>query len=522
MAKKLIQLNFFENSSCGNASCMGQWKNPKDQAKLKDRLEYYVNLAKLAEKGKITSVFFTDAYGHHEVYENSVSATLMGGGHVGLLDPTVIVGAMAMATKSVGFTVTGSSTYLNPYMMARTWASLDHITDGRVGWNIVTSFSDSSAQAIEFDMIIPHDERYERAHEYMDVLYKYSLDSLCEGSWEDGAQVFDAEKEMAYDPKKIRRVEHEGKFYKMKAYFQTHPSPQRTPVLFQAGALKAGMSFAGKHAEALFVSGPTPEIVKKQVTTVRQEAYKNDRDGSKIKFFLGILPIIGRTMVEAQAKYEEAKKNVHAIGGIARFSGFANLGLSQYPIDEPFQFKGEQSEASIHGIINTVKTMTGSNKDDEPWTPRRLGRLFSLGGTAPSPVGTPAMVADVMEMWMREADIDGFNLQQLISPGSYEDIVELLVPELQRRGIYRKEYPVPGGTMRENILGAEGQTYVLADHPASRFRWDKREEKAVSAWDARRPGLETAPAKVSKKRKADAVPERGEVITRAYAKALYS
>lgn len=216
---------------------------------------------------------------------------------------------------------------------------------------------------------------------------------------------------MAYDPKKIRKVEHQGKFFKMSAYHQTHPSPQRTPVLFQAGASTAGMAFAGKHAEALFVSGPTPEIVKKQVTTVRQEAFKQGRDGAKIKFFIGILPFIGRTLEEAQAKYEEAKKNVHSIGGMSRFSGFTNVDLSQYPPDEPFQFKGEQSEASIHGIIDTVKKIT-QESDDEPWTPRRLGILMALGGTAPMPIGTPAMVADVFEKWMNEADVDGFNLQR--------------------------------------------------------------------------------------------------------------
>lgn len=219
---------------------------------------------------------------------------------------------------------------------------------------------------------------------------------------------------MAYDPKKVHRVTHKGKFYQIDAYQATHPSPQRTPVLFQAGASSAGMQFAGKHAEALFVAGPTPAVVKKQVQTVRENANAQGRDGSKIKFFVGILPVLGRTVEEAQAKYDQALKDAHAVGGMARFSGFTNLDLSKYPPDEPFAFKGKQSEASIHGTIKTIQAKTGLN-DDEPWTPRRLGAMMSFGGTGSTPVGTPEMVADVFEMWMNEADIDGFNVMREFS-----------------------------------------------------------------------------------------------------------
>jgi Luciferase-like monooxygenase len=295
----------------------------------------------------------------------------------------------------------------------------------------------------------------------------------------------------------------------MDAYHATHPSPQRTPVIFQAGASKAGMAFAGKHAEALFVAGPNPTVVKKQVQTVRAEADAQGRDGSKIKFFVGILPVIGKTVEEAQAKYKQALKDAHAVGGMARFSGFTNLDLSQYPPDEPFAFKGEQSEASIHGTINNIKAVLGLN-DDEPWTPRRLGAQMSFGGTGSTPVGTPAMIADVFEMWMREAEIDGFNVMrkpflhtplarkqanletEYLSPTSYEDVVELLVPELQRRGIYWNDYAVPGGTLRENMFAEKGASSVGADHPAHQFKWSVRETNWPSAWDLRRNKLEAS------------------------------
>lgn len=223
---------------------------------------------------------------------------------------------------------------------------------------------------------------------------------------------------MAYDPRKVHKITHSGKFYKMDAYHQTHPSPQRTPVLFQAGASKAGMAFAGKHAEALFVAGPTPEVVKKQVETVRAEAEAAGRDISKIKFFVGILPVIGKTIEEAESKYQKAMEDAHVVGGMARFSGFTNVDLSQYPSDEPFAFKGEQKEASIHGTINNIKEVMGM-KDDKPWTPSRLGARMSFGGTNSTPIGTPAMIADVFEMWMREADVDGFNVMRKMSLAPY-------------------------------------------------------------------------------------------------------
>lgn len=216
---------------------------------------------------------------------------------------------------------------------------------------------------------------------------------------------------MAYDPKKVHRIQHSGQYYKMNAYNHTHPSPQRTPVLFQAGASKAGIEFAGKHAEALFVHGPSPAHVRKQVQAVREHANKSGRDGSKILFFMAILPTIGRTHEEAVAKYELAKSYAHSIGGIATISGFLGVDLSKYPIDEPFQFKGDKSDSAIHGWIDSVSAATADSSDGL-WTPRKLGGILLMGQSSSSPVGTAAEVADVLERWMQEADVDGFNLQR--------------------------------------------------------------------------------------------------------------
>lgn len=216
---------------------------------------------------------------------------------------------------------------------------------------------------------------------------------------------------MAYDPKKIHKVQHSGRFYKMNAYNHTHPSPQRTPVIFQAGASKAGIGFAAKHAEAIFVHGTSAAHVRKQVQAVREEANKHGRDGSKIKFFMAFLPTIGCTHEEAVAKHEQAKAYAHSTGGIATISGFIGLDLSKYPLDEPFDFKGDRSDAAIYGWIDSIKAAYADDSDG-PWTPRKIGSMMGMGLNATSPVGTAAEVADVLERWMDEADLDGFNLQR--------------------------------------------------------------------------------------------------------------
>jgi FMN-dependent oxidoreductase (nitrilotriacetate monooxygenase family) len=299
---------------------------------------------------------------------------------------------------------------LEPYVLARTWSSLDHVTNGRIAWNIVTSYSNSSARAMGLDNILPHDERYAIAEEYMEVMYR-----LWEGCWEDGAQVFDINKGpfgTAYDFSKIHKLEFEGKYHKVSAIHQTHPSPQRTPLLFQAGASKAGIQFAGKHAEGLYCAGVTIEQTKEYIQKVRNVAVENGRSPDAVKFFLGITPIIGKTVEEANEKFETMRKNLHVIGGLARFGGISGVDLSKFPLDEPFEFKGELTDVGIHTTIENLKKNPDTDQfgKEKPWTPRKIGELMAAGAPGPMPVGTPEMVADVFQKWFEEAGVDGFNV----------------------------------------------------------------------------------------------------------------
>jgi alkanesulfonate monooxygenase SsuD/methylene tetrahydromethanopterin reductase-like flavin-dependent oxidoreductase (luciferase family) len=202
---KRIVLNFFEYACTGSHMSPGQWRDPSDKSHTKDRLSYWTDLAKLAERGKISYIFFADSYGGQEVFAGNSNAQLKAGNQTASMDPMVLIPAMAAVTKTLGFGVSASTSYLNPYMLARTFSSLDHLTEGRVAWNIVTSWAKSAALSLGFKDVVPHDERYAMADEYMDLCYKF-----WEGSWADDAVVWDRERRVAFEPEKVRYLDHQG------------------------------------------------------------------------------------------------------------------------------------------------------------------------------------------------------------------------------------------------------------------------------------------------------------------------
>jgi alkanesulfonate monooxygenase SsuD/methylene tetrahydromethanopterin reductase-like flavin-dependent oxidoreductase (luciferase family) len=250
---------------------------------------------------------------------------------------------------------------------------------------------------------IPHDQRYAQADEYMDLMY-----SLWEGSWEAGAQTWTREKG-AYDPTKIHKIHFDGTYYQMSGYAQAHPSPQRTPVLFQAGASESGKQFAGKHAEAIFCGGTDMKKLAEFVREVRAIAVENGRAATDVNFFPMIAPIVGRTMEEAQAKHDRYEANADWEGGLATISSFMNVDFSKYPVDEPFDVEGlKERSSAIHSLIASAKIYAGH--EGKPLTPRMLGHAFAFCGFGQPYVGTPASIADVFESYVNEADIDGFNV----------------------------------------------------------------------------------------------------------------
>ena len=299
---------------------------------------------------------------------------------------------------------------------------------------------------------------------------------LWESSWAPDSVVLDNATGLGFDPEKINKIKHEGKYFKMTGRNQVHPSPQRTPVIFQAGTSKAGSAFAAKHAEALFLNTFNVTQAKKVVSEVRAAAAASGRDPQSIKLFPCVMPIIGRTREEAQAKYQTALDNADPVAGLAQFCGYSGIDLAPYPLDEPMDLSKESKAMAIQTVFDVLEA--SETERGQPWTPRRLGIRMAVGGLHPCPVGTPEDVADMMEEWLTVADVDGFNIGSVTNPGSWEDVVDLLVPVLQERGLFWKDYAVPGGTFRENLLGTKT---LRDDHYGAGFKWGKEKAKAAAA-----------------------------------------
>lgn len=451
---KRMYLNAFDMNCVGHQS-PGLWTHPDDQGYRYKDLRYWTDLARLLERGRFDGLFLADVLGIYDVYENSRDAAVRQAAQVPVNDPILLVSAMAHVTKHLGFGITCALTFEHPYIFARRMSTLDHITEGRVGWNIVTSYLDSAAKNIGLERQIAHDERYDLAEEYMEVCYK-----LWEGSWEDDAVIRDKANKVFTDPAKIHDIGHHGKYFKVPGIHLCEPSPQRTPVLYQAGASKRGRDFSAKHAECVFIVGPTIETVKQIVKGIRENAARQGRNPDDLLIFTLFTVIVGETEQEAQAKYADYAKHISYEGALALYGGWSGLDLSAYDPDCELEYI--ESNASQTAI--DVFTKIDPNKK---WTVREIANFVGIGGLGPVVVGSPRQVADAMQRWMEETGIDGFNLAYAVTPGTFEDFVDLVVPELQRRGVLKQEYEE--GTLREKLFG-KGKARLQDDHPGAAYR----------------------------------------------------
>ena len=296
-----IRFNAFDMNCVGHQS-PGLWKHPKDQSASYKDLSYWTDLAKTLEKGKFDGIFIADVLGTYDVFGGSNEVPLRTGTQVPVNDPLMLVSAMAAVTENLGFGVTAGTSYEHPYPFARRLATLDHLTKGRVGWNVVTGYLPSAARNMGQEDQLEHDERYNHADEYLEVVYK-----LLEGSWEEDAVVRDAERGVFTDPAKVHEIKHEGKYFKVPGIAITEPSPQRTPVIFQAGTSSRGMKFAAANAEAVFVTCPTKDMLKATVTKIRDAAEAAGRGRHDVRIYTMQTIITDVDSAAAQAKFEDYK-----------------------------------------------------------------------------------------------------------------------------------------------------------------------------------------------------------------------
>ncbi|KAF2232659.1 Nitrilotriacetate monooxygenase component A/pristinamycin IIA synthase subunit A [Viridothelium virens] len=459
---KQLVLNAFVESCSGHQS-PGLWRHPDDRSTSFNDIEHWVELAKLCEKAKIHGIFIADVLGGYDVYggPQNLSPAIISGAQWPVNEPLAVIPAMAAATKSIGFGVTVSTTYEQPYHLARRLSTVDHLTKGRLGWNIVTGYLDSAARNLGATQQPAHDERYAIAEEYIKVMYK-----LWESSWRDDAVVLDRERGIYTDPSRVRETNHVGKYFTVPGPHICQPSPQRTPLLLQAGTSKAGRTFAAQHAEAIFVAGHSPSVVAASITDIREMARTQfNRIPTDIKFLALICPVLGRTEEEAVQKFQDYFQYGSADGALALFGGWTGIDLALYGDEE------ELRHVESNAVRSAVEALSKASPSVPKWTKHSVVDLVKIGGLGPTVVGDPSQVADEFERWVTEADVDGFNIAYAIKPGSFVDVAELLIPELRRRGLFWDDYAVPGGTYRENMYASTGQSGLPATHPAAKYRW---------------------------------------------------
>lgn len=453
MAKRII-LNAFD-MTCISHQSAGTWRHPDSKAVTYKDLEYWTELAKLLERGRFDSLFIADVLGTYDVYRGSAATALRDADQVPVNDPFLQVPAMALVTEHLGFGVTAALTYEQPYALARKFSTLDHLTKGRVAWNVVTSYLNSAAVNLGLTQQIGHDERYDLADEFIDVTYK-----LWEGSWDEDAVVADRERGVYTDPTKVHPIGHQGKYYTVPGIHLSEPSPQRTPVIFQAGASSRGRAFAAKHGEGVFISPANPEQARAIATDIRDLAEAEGRSRDSVKIFVLVTVITASTDADAQAKYEEYLSYASGEGVLALYGGWTGIDFGQWDPDQPLE---EVENDSLRSVLASLAKID----PERQWTPADIVKQRSIGGMGPVIVGGPETVADELERWVDEGDIDGFNFAYAITPGTFQDLVEFVVPELQRRGRAQTEYA--GSTLRESLYG-EGQRRVEPTHPAAQYR----------------------------------------------------
>ena len=449
MAKRLI-LNAFAMNAVSHVY-HGLWRHPDSRQTEFNDLKTWVELSKLLERGCFDALFLADVLGVDDAYKGSWDTYVREAIHFPTSDPGVLAAALIGATENLGLAFTSSILQEHPFNFARKVSTLDHLSGGRIGWNIVTSVGHSSAQNFGFDRIIAHDERYAWAEEYMEVLYK-----LWEGSWDEDAVLADKIAGIYADPARIHRIHHVSQRYKVRGPHQTTPSPQRTPLLIQAGSSRTGRAFAARNAEATFIVSLTPEAARLAITDLRSQLHQEGRDESDFLFIQGLSFVIGSMEEEAWRKSRAIDEYVSTDGLAAHVSRDLGIDLGSLDPDRPVD------EYSIDGLQGFVRFF----EEAHPGKRARVADLANAMSYNGRIVGTAETIADQLERW-QAAGIDGVNVAYQTMPGSFVEFIDHVVPVLQARGLAQREY-APGALRQKLFTGRPA--HINERHPAARYR----------------------------------------------------
>lgn len=395
-------------------------------------ISYYQSLAQLAERGCFDAIFFADNQSFPGKHPSEMPAFWF--------DPLINLTAISQVTEHVGLVSTISSTFSNPFTASRQLLSLDHITNGRVGWNLVTSMTDLEALNHSMEKLPPHDKRYEKAEEFavlMDKLFH---------SWDSKEFVYQRDEKKLINPANIQPFNHEGAYFKVFGPSTTPKSPQGRPVRMQAGASDQGIALAAKHADAVYSVSWNLEQAKKFRGKLAAQVKQHEEGNRRIKVFPGLVTYVGHTYEEALAKKMALDEQLPIENALKQLSFFVQQDCLSWELDKSVPQLPPVEEFT--GPIGRYETILEIIKDTQP-TVRELVGYLSAGGGHFTLIGTPEEIVDQMELWFEEGVADGFNLMPPTLPGSLEDFVELIVPEMQKRGIFRTNYE--GHTLREYL-----------------------------------------------------------------------
>lgn len=416
------------------------WRLPETDLSGITDITHYIELARIAERGKLDAVFFAD----HPVLKDQTEFRPFDA-----LDPITLVAALAGATTNVGLIATASTTYNDPYGLARRFATLDHVSRGRAGWNVVTTANASAAANFGVPNHPDPEARYQRADEFLQVALKLW------DSWEDDAIVGDKDAPRFVDPAKIHAVNHSGQYFDVAGPLEVPRSPQGHPVLFQAGSSEPGKDLAARYAEAIFTAQPTLDEARDFYRDVKARIRRFGRNPDQVHILPGLSTIIGGTEVEAQQRQRELEELTVPDYGLEQLSAIVGFAVTKDDLDRKLTFPAEDpGDTFIKSRLTLVKRLV----ETDNLTVRELLLRLSSGRGHRLFAGTPEQVADTIEEWFTTGAADGFNLIPPALPSSLTDFVDHVVPELQRRGIFREEYT--GTTLRDH-LGLE--------RPANRF-----------------------------------------------------
>ena len=404
----------------GTGSNMASWRHPEAVPDGPINLQYYRDLTRKAEEAKLDFVFFGDG-----LYISEKSHPIF----LNRFEPLTLLAALAMDTTHIGVAATLSTTYSEPFTVARQFMSIDHISGGRAGWNIVTSPLEGSALNYSKPEHPAHDLRYEMAHEFLEV-----TTGLWD-SWEDDAFVFDKEANVFFDPEKMHRVNHTGRFYSVQGPLNISRSRQGRPVLIQAGSSEAGRSFAARHADVIFTGQPSLEAARDFYNDVKGRAAEFGRSPEELLILPGCAPIVGETEDGANRKYQEIADlvDIHqALNYLGRY--FDDLDFTQFPLDEPFPDLGDYGRNGWESTTDRIK----KTARDENLTLRQVALRATT--SRHKFIGTATQIADTMQEWLEGGGADGFMVNNSVLPVGFTDFLELVVPILKERGIFRTEY----------------------------------------------------------------------------------